>query len=91
MDNANNPGAPSTSHVPRKRGRKPLYATAEERRKAQSRCAMKWNQAHVDKVLEYQRRYYEKHKEAILQRARDRRMAQKKLPDRPSLVSADQN
>lgn len=77
MDNANNLRVPTAAYVPRKRGRKPLYTTEEERRKAQSRYVMKWNRANVDKVLEYKRRYYVKHREAILQRARDRRRAKK--------------
>jgi len=55
-----------------KRGRKPKYATEEERRAALVRSAMKWNRANKERVAEYKRSYYERNREKVLQRAKER-------------------
>jgi len=55
-----------------KRGRKPKFATEEERRAALVQNAMRWNLANKDRVAEYKRRYYERNREKVLQRAKER-------------------
>jgi len=54
-----------------KRGRKPKFVTEEERRAARVQWSMKWNRANKDKVAVYKKNYYEKHREKILQKARE--------------------
>lgn len=59
-------------HQRGKRGRKPKFATEEERRAARVQWSMKWNRANKDKVAVYKKTYYERHRERILQKKRER-------------------
>jgi len=70
-----------------KRGRKPKYSTEEERRAALVQNAMRWNRANKERVAEYKRSYYERNRERVLQRAKERYRA--KVARKAAKVACD--